>query len=141
MEMIEQLFTKVKPDLITMDILGWMSAMQMKKAMDISLFDSEYSNLVEDMAQAGIVNRGNSFSARCIPAENKKQIFQHEARLKLYRFFIEEIRRVSEETPIAICMETEEMWEELSDELGMRKDNYVCCCGPKSVPGHPLLLN
>jgi len=126
--MIEQLFAKVKPDLITMDVLGWMSAMQMKKAIDISLFDSEYRELVEKMAQAGVVNSG-------------KQIFPHEARLKLYRFFIEEIRRVSEETPIAICMETEKMWEELSDELGMRKDNYVCCCGPKSVPGHPLLLN
>jgi len=126
-EMIGKLFAKVKPDLITMDILGWMSAQQMERAIDISLFEGEYRELVEKMAQAGIANRG-------------KQIFPDEARLKLYRFFIEEIRRVSEKTPIAICMETPEMWEELSDELGMRKDNYACCCGPTSVPGHPMLM-
>jgi spore photoproduct lyase len=127
-EMIEKLFAKVKPDLITMDVLGWMSAKQIKNSIDISLFDHEYRELVEKMAQEGVVNRG-------------KQIFPHDARLKIYRFFIEEIRRVSEKTPVAICMETEDMWEELSDELGMRKDNYACCCGPKSVPGHPMLIS
>ena len=127
-EMIEKLFANVKPDLLTMDVLGWMSAKQMERAIDTSLFDSEYRELVEKMAQEGIVNSG-------------KQIFPHEARLKVYRFFIEEIRRVSEKTPIAICMETPEMWEEISDELGMRKDNCVCCCGPTSVPGHPMLIS
>ena len=127
-DMIEKLFAKVKPDLITMDVLGWMSAKQIENAIDISLFDDEYRELVENMAQEGIVNRG-------------KQILPHEARLKIYRFFMEEIRRVSEKTPIAICMETEEMWKDLSDELGMREDNYACCCGPKSVPGHPMLIS
>ncbi|MBC8228981.1 hypothetical protein H8E77_05460 [bacterium] len=127
-KMIEKLFAKVKPDLITMDVLGWMSAKQIENSIDISLFDDEYKKLVENMAQEGIVNRG-------------KQILPHEARLKIYRFFIEEIRRVSEKTPIAICMETEEMWNVLSDELGMREDNYACCCGPKSVLGHPMLIS
>jgi len=127
-EMIEQLFATVKPDLITMDILGWMTAQQIKNAIDLSLFDDEYRELVEKMAEEGVVNRG-------------KQIFPHEARLEIYRFFIEEMRRVSRKTPVAICMETEEMWEELSDELEMQKDNYPCCCGPKSVPGHPMLVS
>ena len=127
-EMIAKLFAEVKPDLITMDVLGWMSAKQIEAAIDMSLFDDEYRELVEQMAEEGVVNSG-------------KQIFPHSARLKVYRFFIEEVRRVNEETPIAICMETKEMWEELSDELGMTRDDYACCCGPKSVPGHPMLIS
>lgn len=101
---------------------------RLKNSMDISLFDDEYRELVEKMAEEGVVNNG-------------KQIFSHSARLKLYHFFIEEIRRVSEKTPIAICMETEDMWRELSDELGMQKDSCACCCGPRSVPGHPMLIS
>lgn len=128
-QMIEAVFQHVKPDLITMDVLGWMSAEQIKNSMDLSLFDDEYRDLVEDMAQNGIRRVSDSV----------KQIFPHSHRLRIYRFFIEEIRQISGETPIAICMETGEMWEELSGELGMQKDDYVCCCGPVSVPGHPML--
>jgi spore photoproduct lyase len=129
MRMIEEVLEHVKPDLITMDILGWMSAEQIRNCMDLSLFDDEYRHLVEDMAQKGVTRVSDSV----------KQIFPHPARVRLYRFFINEIRRMSRETPIAICMETEEMWKELSDELGMQRDDYVCCCGPRSVPGHPML--
>lgn len=128
-EMIEKLFSNVKPDLITMDVLGWMSAEQIRNSMDISLLDDEYRELVERMADEGILRVENS----------PKQIFPHSARVRIYRFFIDEIRQMSRETPISICMETEEMWEELSDELGMRRDNYACCCGPRSAPGHPML--
>jgi wyosine [tRNA(Phe)-imidazoG37] synthetase (radical SAM superfamily) len=126
-EMIEKLFAKVKPDLITMDVLGWMTAQQIKYSMDITLFDDEYREIIESLAEKGAVNY-------------VKQIIPHDKRLKIYRFFIKELRRVSSKTPVAICMETNEMWAELSNELGMQKDNYVCCCGPESVPGHPMLV-
>ena len=127
-EMIDKLFAKVKPDLITMDVLGWMTAQQIKNSMDLALFDDEYRELVENLAEKGAVN-------------DVKQIIPHNERLKIYRFFLKELRRASSKTPVAICMETNEMWAEFSDELGMRKDNYVCCCGPESVPGHPMLVN
>ena len=127
--MIEKLFSEVKPDLITMDVLGWMSAKQMKDCMDLSLFDDEYREIVEKLIEEGVVRVENS----------PKQIFPLPYRLKIYRFFIEQIRKVSPKTPIAICMETEEMWSELTDELGMTKEDYACCCGPTSVPGHKYL--
>ena len=32
------------------------------------------------------------------------------------------------------------MWAEFSrEELGQGPDDYVCTCGPESVPGNPLL--
>ncbi len=126
-EMIEKLFAKVKPDLITMDILGWMTAQQIKDSMDITLFSDEYRNIIEDLASKGAIN-------------NIKQIIPHDARLKIYKYFISKLKRLGNGTPFAICMETNEMWNELSGDLGMQKDNYVCCCGPESVPGHPMLI-
>jgi len=123
--MIRKLFAKVSPDLITIDILGWMTADQIRKSMDISLFDDEYRTLVEDMAENGITN-------------NIKQIIPHDARLKIYHFIIAEIGKTSD-IPVAICMETREMWNDLAEVLEMNSDNYVCCCGPDSVPGNPML--
>lgn len=128
-EMIEKLFTNVKPDLITMDVPGWMSAEQIRNSIDISLLDHEYRELVERMAEEGIARVENS----------PKQIFPHLARLRIYRFFLDQVWRLSDEIPVAICMETEEMWRSLSHELRMHRDDYVCCCGPMSVPGHPML--
>jgi hypothetical protein len=125
--MIERLFAKVKPDLITMDVLGWMTAQQIRNSMDITLFDDEYRKIVDDLADKGAVNY-------------VKQIIPHDARLKIYHHFIKELKRLGNGTPFSICMETQEMWADLSDEIGMQKDDYVCCCGPESVPGHPMLI-
>ena len=125
-EMIEKLFEKVKPDLITIDVLGWMTARQIIDSIDITLFDDEYRAIIEELADKGAVNY-------------VKQIIPYEARLKIYRYIIGELKRLGSGTPFAICMETQEMWDELSDEIGMNKDNYVCCCGPESVPSHPML--
>jgi len=125
-EMMERLFSQVNPDLITMDVLGWMNARQIVNSMDMSLFDDEYRAVIEKLAEENAINHG-------------KQIIPHELRLKVYRFFIEELRRISPDTPFSICMETPEMWDELRDDIGMSENNYVCCCGPESVPGHPKL--
>lgn len=81
----------------------------------------------EDLSNKGAVN-------------NIKQIIPHNARLNIYRYFISELKKLGKGTPFAICMEIHEMWNELSDDLGMQKDNYVCCCGPESVPGHSMLM-
>ena len=70
---------------------------------------------------------------------NGKQVCPHEARARVYRFFLAEVRRRSPGTRVALCGETPEMWDELGDELGMSPDRYVCACGPTSVPGTPLL--
>lgn len=128
-EMIEKLFASVKPDLITMDVLGWMTAKQIEECMDLSLFEDEYREMIEKMAMDQVLRVENSL----------KQIIPHPARLKIYHFFIDEIRKVSPDTPIAICMETQKMWSDMDDKLRMKKEDYACCCGPISVPGHRYL--
>lgn len=56
----------------------------------------------------------------------------------MFRFLIDEIKRISPETIIALCLETEEMWKVFGKELGMSPNNYVCNCGPYSTPGGKL---
>lgn len=51
----------------------------------------------------------------------------------------DEIHRVSPSTRISLCVETREMWGLFGHKLGMSPKNFVCNCGPTSVPGNPLL--
>ncbi|MBM4084195.1 MAG: hypothetical protein FJ272_05345 [Planctomycetes bacterium] len=133
--MVELLFSLVKPDLVSMDVLAWMDAAKMRGAMDVSLFDDDYLRYVEEMDAAGAAKRAKPFWPE------GKQFFSHELRARIYRFMLDEIRRVSPSTRVAICMETPEMWADFGPELGMKPEDYACCCGPTSVPGHPMLLN
>ncbi|NLB96214.1 MAG: hypothetical protein GX785_10970 [Armatimonadetes bacterium] len=125
-ELIEALFASVKPDLLTLDVLGWMNARQMMAAMDLSLFERRFRDFVLEKAKE-------------TPGPHRKHLFPHAWRAEILRHYVSEIRRVSPTTPVSICMETVEMWDELGADLGMTPDHYACCCGPTSVPGHPLL--
>lgn len=64
----------------------------------------------------------------------------HELRAEMYRFMLAEIRRLSPDTPVSICLEAPDMWEELAAELApMRPGRYACCCGGTCTPGHEFL--
>lgn len=125
-QLVEALFAQVRPELLTMDVLGWMNARQMLAAMDVSLFEARFRDYVMQKAEEP-------------PPPHQKHFFPHEWRLEILRHYLREIRRVSPNTPVSICMETLPMWEALGPELGMSPEHYACCCGPTSVPGHPLL--
>ncbi|NLC56321.1 MAG: hypothetical protein GX774_05745 [Armatimonadetes bacterium] len=124
--LVETLFAAARPDLITIDVLGWMNARQMLEAMDTSLFEPRFRAYLEELAPQP-------------PPPHRKHLFSHAWRVEILRHYLAEIRRVSPRTPVSICMETTEMWAELGPELGMEPEQYACCCGPSSVPGHPLL--
>ena len=125
-DMIHRLLAKTKPDVISIDVLGWMDITQMRGAMDLSLFAEEY------VAELGRLE-ADGFR------RNGKHVWPHEMRAEILRFVIDEIKACRPEQPVSICMETEDMWNELGPLVGMSPENYVCCCGPTSVPGHELL--
>ena len=122
----ERLLARTTPEVISVDVVGWMNADQMVDALDTSLFEAPYRDELARMAVEGERTVG-------------KHLFRHELRAPLLRHVIEAVRRVRPEQPISLCNETPAMWQELSDVLEMTPDHYVCCCGPDSVPGHSLL--
>jgi len=124
--MIQKLLSQVKPDVITLDIIGFMSPKVMKEALDMELFDPQALEVL------GEVEKTQHFFG--------KHTFPHDYRLKIYRHVFNEIRKMDPHVPISICNETKEMWQALDEFLRpMTPKDYVCCCGPTSVPGNPWL--
>ena len=63
----------------------------------------------------------------------------HDARAKVFKVLIDEIRKHDKTIPIALCLETVEMWALFERELGVkvdptRKSSYFCNCGPMCTP-------
>ena len=131
--MIEAYLTRVRPDVITMDALALLGYDRLCGCFDIELLDPVYVEACRRIYEAD-EHPGKSFW----PVG--KQMFPHDLRLDILRFYVDEIRRHDAEVPISFCDETPEMWEEFTrEELGHGPERYVCTCGPTSVPGNPLL--
>jgi hypothetical protein len=131
--MLEAYLGKVKPDVLTIDMFKWIEPRRVRDIFDLSLWDEEFVGWVDKFAAMEPAQRPQPI----IP--NGKQLFPHELRARVYRFFVKKIGELAPDTRVALCGETPEMWDELRDELGMTPDRYVCACGPDSVPGNPLL--
>jgi spore photoproduct lyase len=124
--LIDRLLQRVRPEVITIDVLGWMTAVQMQDALDTGLFADEYADEIARQA------------AKELPVQ-AKHLFPHEMRAEMLRFLIEEVQRRVPDQAISLCNETTDMWRELSPLIRMTPGNYVCCCGPTSTPGNKLL--
>ena len=128
-ELIEMIFSETQPDVITFETLRFMNIDALRNSFDISLLDPEFIKAMEEF-------KGQKFLAGCeIP---------HWYREKVYRFIIDEIERVSPETPYALCRAPRIMWDAFEEDFsrhGQDPDYYVCNCGPYSAPGHKLLRN
>jgi spore photoproduct lyase len=126
-EMIEALFASVTPEVVTFEPIRYLSYDAIRASIDPDLLDPEF---LEGMKTTlGTKHPGGSE----IPDP---------LRLKMYRFIIDEIERVSPKTPYALCREERKTWEALASDFarhGMDPDKYVCNCGPTSAPGNPLL--
>lgn len=122
--MIEQVFRAVQPDVITLWVLAGTDFESFESWIDLGMIDKEY---VEAAAKAADTMRGQ----RMAP-------FPPEIRVRIYRFFIEKIRRVSPRTPISLCLETSDMWERLAGDIGATPERYFCNCGAQCAPGTDL---
>ena len=126
-ELIEKLLTQVQPDVISLDVIGWMTPAMMKDALDTSLLDDDFLAELNRLEAEGFKPRG-------------KHLFSHGMRARILRHLIAEIRKHRPDQSLSICVETVEMWKELKPLLGeMTPGDYACVCGPTCVAGHRLL--
>ena len=122
--LVEQILEHISPDVLTIDVLGWMSADAMRRSIDLSLLAQPFGAEIDVLLASDAALEG-------------KHVFSHALRAEVLGFVIDEIRRRSADVTIAICNETFDMWAELGPRLGQQPDGYHCCCGPTSVPGRP----
>jgi len=125
--MFETLFAAVKPENISMELLFFQGGTdEMDKVMGFDTFPPE---IVE------ACKRAEAESDTWNRARHGMPPFPFEVVREVYHHFIGEVRRLSPDTPITLCAETQRMWEELADLLPCKPWDYVCNCGPHCAPG------
>jgi DNA repair photolyase len=124
LELFESLFKKVRPDLVTIEMLGWMTIDDVLAIFDESHLDSEA------MKQAKAAQ------------EELKDVkwgpFTQATHDDVYAFCIDMVQQISPQTPISVCHGTAATWKALGNTMRMRPENYICNCGGQSAPGGEL---
>ena len=126
-DMIELLFSRVKPDLITFESIRFLDYQQMVEQFGEDRLDPDFVAVMKS-ANGNKVQGGEE-----VPLEYRRA---------LYRFIIDELERVTPQTPYAFCREQRSTWEHFADDFarhGQHPDDYVCNCSAMSAPGHRLL--
>ncbi|MBU2590055.1 MAG: hypothetical protein KKB39_04820 [Nanoarchaeota archaeon] len=107
-EMIKKIFDKTMPEVICLEMLCHMNKEQCN-----SLFPDLELPLNENITEYGL--------------------FSDEEKIEVYGFFIDEIRKYDKNVKLALCLETEKVWNELKGKLGVNPTNFFCCCGENCV--------
>jgi len=121
-ELIELIFSSCHPDVTALCMFGWMDFAAAERCLDLSLWDPVF---VDAMRSSAAFLQGKRYGP-----------LPHEARATIYQHLIDEITRVSPTTPIALCLETPEMWTLFEEQLNQTAEEYVCVCGPYCTPGN-----
>lgn len=125
-QMLEYLYSRVEPDNLSMEMVFVDSMAELDETMGKDSLDPD---LVAAAAQAE-AERGDCW---CHDLDGPKP-FTFEVKHEVYRHVITESRRLSPETPVTLCAETQRMWTALADLLDGDPWNYPCNCGPHCIP-------
>jgi hypothetical protein len=120
--MFEKLFAVVQPDNISMEMLFFDSMAEFRRIFPVELFDPVL------LARMDEIEASEGFKDRMHP-------FPDDLRAEVYTHYIREIKRLSPQTRVSLCAETQTMWERLADELDCTPSAFACNCGPVALPG------
>ena len=123
-ELFETLFAMVQPDLVTLELLGWMDVDDLFAIFDRDLLDPAALRSAE-------LARSALSGVRWGP-------FTEATHQEIYRYCIDTIQDIPPGTPVALCHGTAASWQALGDTMKMTPDHYLCNCGSLSAPGAPL---
>ena len=120
-EAVRLVFERTKPDVISLCVFMWMDVDQMKSMLPTDLLDPEFLRAAETGTEEVRNTRAKPF-----PPHVRAAIYDH---------YLEEIRKHDPDIPVSLSTENFAMWHEFAPKLGMTAINYVCGCGPQTVPG------
>jgi spore photoproduct lyase len=123
-ELFDLLFRRLRPDLVTLELLGWMDVDDLLALFDRSFIDSSALRAAE-------VARDELRGVRWGP-------FTQQTHEEIYSFCIKTVQRLSPRTPVSVCHGTPATWQALGRRMKMTPDDYLCNCGPLSTPGSAL---
>ncbi len=105
-EMIEKVFTTFMPEVVSLNMLCHMNSSQ--------------ANLM--FPNMGIAPRKTA---------TEYELFRHDDRTEVYKFFVDEIRKYNNKVKIAPCLETEKIWKDIGALVNGNPNDFYCCCGAK----------
>ncbi len=125
-DLIARLFDSVRPDVVSIQTLSRFPEYDIvERILDTDMLDPRF---LEGMRARPDDVRGRKYGP--IP---------HALRREIYEFVLGEIRRADPHVPVSLCLESSQMWDDFEQTLGLDRRHYPCCCGPHSVPGHPVM--
>jgi spore photoproduct lyase len=119
-EMIRKAMT-VKLDNVSLFTIAWMGVDELKACFPVERLDPGFLREAEQ--------------AKDEMKTRQVRPYPHRVRAEIYGFFIEEIRKHNPDIPITLCTEATDMWEEFAPLLDRKPGNFVCGCGPMTIPG------
>jgi len=118
---VKLLFERTDPDMISLCCFMWMDIDDMLRRVPEDLLDPAFVKAARD-------GREETEPTRAKP-------FPLAARAEIYDLYLSEIRRWNPDVPVSLSTENFTMWKLFGPKLGFTATNYVCGCGPQSVPG------
>ncbi len=123
--LFEKLYAEAKPDIVTLELVGWLPYSDLKQIISADLLDSDFLDEAKAAADELSGIPWGPYTQR-----------QHE---EIYRHCIETSRHISPDTPVSVCHGTAATWQNLGTDMpSMSPGNYLCNCGPFSTPGGKL---
>ncbi|MBN2584247.1 MAG: hypothetical protein JXL80_14390 [Planctomycetes bacterium] len=115
-ECLEKLFAAVQPETVRLWVLSMMSPAEASQAIGDERLDPQFLE---------VMRTNTDFQGE----EIFDQPFPRRARAETYAYYLDEIRRISPDTPVTLCSERRELWDMLADRLTVSPESLYCCCG------------
>lgn len=122
---VDTALSRTEPDNLSLTVLMWMRASQLKACIPSGLLDQEYLQATEETPD--------------LMGETRVGPFPDDAREAIYRHYLSAIRARNPEIPVTVCTESLEMWQRMGKDLGVTPATYVCGCGAGATPGRRML--
>ena len=115
------LFRETDPDNLSLCTFMWHTYPEMARRLPLELLEPAFVQAAE--------------ASQAEMADTRARPFPHWVREEIYRHHLAEIRKHSPDIPVCLSTENYRMWGAMRDALGCTAIDYVCGCGPQSVPG------
>jgi len=117
---LEKLFATATPDTVRLWVVSMMLVKEAEQIFGTENLDPKFLDAMRETASEMDGKHSGPFPPQ--------------ARAEIYAHYIDEIKRISPDTPVSLCTEERLIWDMLEDKLEMSPDNLFCCCGQFSVP-------
>ncbi len=124
---VEMAFERTRPDVISLCVYMWQDVDDMVTRLGEDLLDPACLQAARDERDSVEDTRAKPFPARI--------------RAEIYDHYLTEIRKHDKDIPVSLSTENFAMWKTFAPKLGMTATDYVCGCGPQSVPNAKKLCD